>query len=604
MNQTAHITHTIPARQDCPKEQQWRLSDIYATKADWQQARDGIAAQLKAIQAFQGKLHDPETLLACLTKVDEMEIALSAVFAWARMMADTDTANQEYQAAAASVMPLLDQAGAATSFIEPELLALPEETLQALPEKLPGLQEYRFRLQELLRTKSHILSPEQEAFLARTGELRSTARNTYTVMVNADLKFPDTLGEDGRLTPLSESRYTSFLRSKDRAVRKDAFEKLFQTYHSFRNTFASLYSSSVKGSQFLAEMRHYGTMREAALDAGNIPLAVYDSAIEATHEFLPELHRYMDIKKKLLQLDTVHMYDLYVPIVARPETTYTYEQAQSILKEALAPLGPTYEHDFFAGLAGGWVDRCENQGKRSGAYSWGVYGVHPFVLMSWNDTYEAMSTLAHEMGHSLHSWYSSQKQEFVNSEYTIFCAEVASTTNENLLLEYMLQHAEGPARLYFLNLYLEQIRTTVFRQMLFAEFELLTHAAVEKGEVLTADKLEGIWMKLNRTYYGQDVALDPGLAAEWSRIPHFYRPFYVYQYATGYAAAMTLSHNLRTKGEPARKAYLGYLASGGSDYSIELLKRAGVDMTSTEPFRLTFEKFRQCLDELAASCPQ
>ena len=452
--------------------------------------------------------------------------------------------------------------------------------------------------------KAHILSPEQEAFLARTGELRSTARNTYTVMVNADLKFPDTLGEDGSLTPLSESRYTSFLRSKDRAVRRDAFEKLFRTYRSFRNTFASLYSSSVKASQFLSEMRHYETMREAALDASNIPLSVYDSAIRATHDFLPELHRYMKIKQQLLKLDKVHMYDLYVPVVERPAAAYPNGQAKGILKEALAPLGETYEHDLFAGLEAGWVDRCENQGKRSGAYSWGVYGVHPFVLMSWNDTYEAMSTLAHEMGHSMHSWYSSQKQDFVNSEYTIFCAEVASTTNENLLLEYMLQHAEGRERLYFLNLYLEQIRTTVFRQMLFAEFELLTHAAVEKGEILTADKLEGIWMDLNRTYYGEDVVLDPELAAEWSRIPHFYRPFYVYQYATGYAAAMTLSHHLRTKGEPARKAYLDYLASGGSDYSIELLRRAGVDMTSTEPFAITFEKFRQCLDELEAACAE
>lgn len=595
---------TIPARKDCPADEKWQLSDIYATKEDWAQARDSIRGQLDAIRAFAGRLHDPQVLLDCLTKEDEMEIALSAVFAWARMMADTDTANQEYQADAASVMPLLDEAAAATAFIEPELLALPEDVLKSLPSALPGLQKYAFRLQELLRMKAHILSPEQEAFLARTGELRSTARNTYTVMVNADLKFPDTLGEDGSLTPLSESRYTSFLRSKDRAVRRDAFEKLFRTYRSFRNTFASLYSSSVKASQFLSEMRHYETMREAALDASNIPLSIYDSAIRATHDFLPELHRYMKIKQQLLKLDKVHMYDLYVPVVERPAAAYPYGQAKGILKEALAPLGETYEHDLFAGLEAGWVDCCENQGKRSGAYSWGVYGVHPFVLMSWNDTYEAMSTLAHEMGHSMHSWYSSQKQDFVNSEYTIFCAEVASTTNENLLLEYMLQHAEGRERLYFLNLYLEQIRTTVFRQMLFAEFELLTHAAVEKGEILTAEKLEGIWMDLNRTYYGEDVVLDPELAAEWSRIPHFYRPFYVYQYATGYAAAMTLSHHLRTKGEPARKAYLDYLASGGSDYSIELLRRAGVDMTSTEPFAITFEKFRQCLDELEAACAE
>lgn len=588
----------IPARKDCPAAEKWQLSDIYATREDWQKARDGIPAALAAIQSFKGRLHDPQALLDCLTKQDEMEIALSAVFAWARMMADTDTANQEHQADAASVMPLLDKVGAATAFIEPELLALPEETLRSLPDALPGLAKYRFRLQELLRMKAHILTPEQEAFLARTGELRSAPRDTYTVMVNADLKFPDTLGEDGKLTPLSESRYMNFLRSADQNVRKDAFTKLFSTYRSFRNTFASLYSASVKSSQFTASMRHYETMREAALDANNIPLAVYDSAIKATHAALPALHRYMEVKKRLLKLDAAHMYDLYVPVVKKPEVSYTYKQAKGILKEALAPLGSTYEHDLFQGLESGWVDRCENQGKRNGAYSWGVYGVHPFVLMSWNDTYESMSTLAHEMGHSMHSWYSSQKQDFVNSEYTIFCAEVASTTNENLLLEYMLQHAEGEERLYYLNLYLEQIRTTVFRQMLFAEFELMTHAAVEKGEVLTADKLESIWMQLNRTYYGENVILDPELAAEWSRIPHFYRPFYVYQYATGYAAAMTLSHNLRTKGTPAQDAYFSYLASGGSDYSIPLLQRAGVDMTTPAPFQITFQKFINCLNEL------
>ena len=318
----------IPARKDCPAAEKWQLSDIYATREDWQKARDGIPAELAAIQSFKGRLHDPQALLDCLTKQDEMEIALSAVFAWARMMADTDTANQEHQADAASVMPLLDKVGAATAFIEPELLALPEDTLRSLPDALPGLAKYRFRLQELLRMKAHILTPEQEAFLARTGELRSAPRDTYTVMVNADLKFPDTLGEDGKLTSLSESRYMNFLRSADQDVRKDAFTKLFQTYRSFRNTFASLYSASVKSSQFTASMRHYATMREAALDANNIPLAVYDSAIEATHAALPALHRYMEVKKRLLKLDAVHMYDLYVPVVKKPETSYNYEQAK------------------------------------------------------------------------------------------------------------------------------------------------------------------------------------------------------------------------------------------------------------------------------------
>ena len=598
INQTAA---TIPAREDCADEQKWNLSDIYPSRKEWQKARDGLPSQFTAIQKEKGRLHHPEALLDCLRKQDEMEITLSSVFAWARMMADTDTANQEYQADAASVMPLLDQAGAAVSFIEPELLSLPDPVLKTMPDALPGLAKYRFRLQELLRTKSHILTPEQEAMLARTGELRSAARNTYTVMVNADLHFPDTLSESGQLVPLSESRYMTFLRSADRRVRKDAFTKLFDTYHKFRNTFASLYQSSVKASQFLAESRHYSTMREAALDANNIPASVYDTAISVTHEFLPELHRYMKLKQKLLHLDAVHMYDLYVPIVERPQTVFTYEKATAALQKALAPLGPAYRNDLFHGLENGWVDRCENQGKRSGAYSWGVYGVHPFVLMSWNNTYESISTLAHEMGHAMHSFYSSRHQEYTNSEYSMFCAEVASTTNENLLLEYMLRHAQGKERLYYLNLYLEQIRTTVFRQVLFAEFEQITHEAAERGEALTADFLEKNWMELNRLYYGKDVLLDEGLRAEWSRIPHFYRPFYVYQYATGYAAAMALSARLREGSEDARDAYLSYLASGGSDYSIRLLQQAGVDMTSREPFDTTFRKFHECLDDLETS---
>lgn len=588
----------LTRREDIPAAAKWHLSDIYATRDAWQTARDSIAELLKAVTAYRGRLADPQALLDCLTRVDNMEITLSAVFAYARMQADTDTANQNYQADTASCLSLLDEASAATAFIEPELLALPEETLANMADKLPELSKYRFRFADLLRSKAHILSPDEEAFLARTGELRSTARNTYTVMANADLKFPDTHNEDGQLTTLSESRYMQFIRSKDQKVRAEAFQKLFQTYLGFRNTFASLYSSSVKASQFITTMRHYPSMLEGALDSGNIPVSVYDTTIAVTHEFLPELHRYMSLKKKLLGVDELHMYDLYVPVVAKPATTYDYDQARSLIQAALQPLGEAYLHDLFAGLDGGWVDRLENEGKRSGAYSWGVYGVHPFVLMSWQDTYDSVSTLAHEMGHSMHSFYSSQNQEYTNSEYTIFCAEVASTTNENLLLEYMLNHAAPQDRLYYINLYLEQIRTTVFRQVLFAEFEKLTHAAVEQNEALTADKLESIWMELNRRYYGEEVILDDELRAEWSRIPHFYRPFYVYQYATGYAAAMTLSHKLRTEGTKAQTAYRSFLASGGSDYSIQLLQKAGVDMTSCEPFTITFHKFSQCLDEL------
>lgn len=588
-------------RNEIPAEDKWHLTDIYPNIAEWQKSFDSLPALINEITALKGKLTEPAVLLDCFTKVDNLQLIVEKLFAFARMSADTDTANQEYQSLSAKCLPLIDKANTATAFIEPELLSLSDKELKEMADKLPGLNKYRFRFLELLRQKEHILDPAAEALIARTGEIRQSAQNTYTVMTNADLKFPDTLGEDGQMTTLSESRYMQFIRSESPAVRADAFKKLFNTYKAFRNTFASIYSASVSASKFIAQTRHFPSMIEAALSADNIPLAVYDTTIKVTNQYLPELHRYLKLKKKLLKLTELHMYDLYVPMVAKPKIKYTYEQGQALIREALKPLGSDYSNQLFAGLNGGWADRMENQGKRSGAYSWGVYGVHPFILMSWHDDYDAVSTLIHELGHSMHSYYSSKQQAYTNSQYTIFCAEVASTTNENLLLEYMLSHANSSDRLYYLNLYLEQIRTTVFRQVMFAEFEKITHASVEQGEVLTADKLESIWLELNQKYYGNDVIIDPEISAEWSRIPHFYRPFYVYQYATGYAAAMTISHKLRHEGEPARNAYLKYLGSGNSDYSINLLRNAGVDMTSAEPFTITFEKFKDCLDELEKS---
>ena len=588
----------IPSREQSDKSHQWKLSDIFASKTDWEHARQTIKERLPELQSFQGTLANADKLLACLTLSDEIDQMLEAVFGYARMHQDTDTANTEYQAMTASVLPLLDEVSSAASFIQPELLSLPEKTVQSLPTAPPGLKKYTFMLQEILRQKQHILSPAEENFLAQTGEIRQTAVNTYTIMTNADLKFPDTLAEDDTRQPLAESRYTRYSRSRNRAVRQDAFHNLFTTYASFRNTFASLYNASMKSSQFIARSRHYDSMLAMALDAGNIPLSVYDTTITATHKALPLLHRYMTLKKRLLKLDDLHMYDLYVPVIETPEHNYPYEECLQLLRTALQPLGDTYRKDMFTGIRSGWIDLYENKGKRSGAYSWGIYGIHPFILTSYNGQYNAVSTIAHELGHSMHSFYSSHAQDYVNADYTIFCAEVASTTNENLLLEHMLKNSAPTEHLYFINQYLEQIRTTVYRQVLFAEFEKCTHAMLEQGTAITADALENLWLDLNRTYYGPDLILDEEIRAEWSRIPHFYRPFYVYQYATGYAAAVTLSQNLRTNGKTAQTAYLNYLASGGSDYSIPLLQRAGVDMTSSQPLETTFARFAACLDEL------
>jgi oligoendopeptidase F len=595
------MTGKIPVRSEVPDTYKWKISDIFADKTAWTKAITDIKRTLPKLAAFQTELKTAKKILACLTLADKINIKLGAAFAYARLQQDTDTTSTDSQAMTASVLPLLDEAAQAAAFIEPELLNLPQAKLISLSDALPGLHKYHFFFQELLRQKAHVLPAEQESFLAATGELRQTASQVYTTFTNADLKFPDTLDEDGHKAPLAESRYMVYLRSHKRKVRKIAFKKLFRTYLSYRNTFAALYSSSIKSSHFLAKARHYDSMLEMALSTDNIPLAVYDTTLETTHRFLPLLHRYTALKKQLLAVHKLHGYDLYAPLVPALKRTFPYPAGLDLIQSALQPLGPKYLKDMSTGIHNGWIDLYENQGKRSGAYSWGVYGVHPFILTSYNQQYDAVSTLAHELGHSMHSFYSSQKQDFINSEYTIFCAEVASTTNENLLLEYMLAHAPQKDQAFFLNQYLEQIRTTVYRQVLFAEFEKDTHAAIEQGKPLTADTLEGLWLDLNRTYYGPELEIDDELRAEWSRIPHFYRPFYVYQYATGYAAALTLSKRLRTnKGRTARTAYLKYLSQGGSDYSIDLLRAAGVDMATAVPLTVTFHKFETCLDKLAA----
>ena len=592
---------TIPAREDIPLEEQWHIQDIYASQADWERARDSLPAKCSQLAAFQGRLSDPAELLACLTLSEEIDLLLLKVYCYAHLQQDSDTGNTTYQEMFGSVLPLSDQASMAAAFIVPELLTLPEETLSAMPHALPGLKPYDFFIRKLLRQKKHVLPADKETLLAATGSICQSASLAYTTMVNADLQFPDIPQADGSALPLSESRYSKYITSKNRHLRQESFHHLFTTYLGFRNTFTSLYTSSIKASKFMADTHNYPSMIAAALEPENIPLAVYDTTIETTRAHLPLLHRYTALKQRLLEVDELHMYDLYVPIVQDLQRTFPYAEGCQLIKQALHPLGTAYLTDMQQGIDSGWIDYHENRGKRNGAYSRGIYGIHPFVLTSYDEQYNAVTTLAHELGHAMHSFYSDRKQPFVTSNYSLFCAEVASTTNENLLLEYMLEHASSKEeKLYFLNQYLEQIRATVYRQTFFAEFEKTTHAMIEKQVPLTADVLEELWMKLNRAYYGPDIIIDDELRAEWSRIPHFYMPFYVYQYATGYAAAVTLSHKLRTQGEAARKDYLAYLASGGSDDPIALLQKAGVDMTCDAPLKITFQKFASCLDELEA----
>jgi len=593
---------TVPLRKEIDPKYKWHLADIYKNKSVWEEACVTLKKELPLLDTFKGKLQDNVSLAGCLALRDHINQTISLIFSYARMHHDSDANNTQYQSMTAQAMTLLNETAAALSFIEPELLALQKKELRTACSTISSLRKYSFFLENLLRQQDHVLSPLEENFLAKTGEIRQAPVEIFSIMTNADLTFPDTLVADGTKQSLTESRYNQFIRSKNRNVRKEAFHNLFSTYASFRNTFAATYSSSVKSTLFTAKARKYPSMIASALDTSNIPIAVYDTVIAATHNQINLLHRYVALKQRMLAIKDIHMYDLYVPVAPELTREFTYDTALVLLRDALQPLGKQYEEDLFHGIKSGWIDLLESKGKRNGAYSWGIYDIHPFVLLNYDNHYSSVSTLAHELGHAMHSYYSNKTQEYINSDYTIFCAEVASTTNENLLLEHMLKTVKNKQeRFFFINQYLEQIRTTVYRQVLFAEFEKTIHEKAEQGIALTADFLENLWIELNKFYYGDKIIIDDELRIEWARIPHFYRPFYVYQYATGYAAAMTLASKLLQKENHAQEDYLTYLKSGGSDYSISLLTKAGVDMTTSLPLEMTFKKFATCLDELENS---
>lgn len=589
----------LPSREEIPSKYKWNLSDIYENDASFEKDYQKVSERTRALKELKGALSRPDALGKCLKLRDKLGIRLGKLFAYARMHLDADTKNAKYQAMAARVESLAVQFSSAAAFVEPELSAMPAKKLESLIAASADLAPYRFYMEDLLRQKSHVLSPAEEELLAGAGEVMKAPSKIFTIMTNADLKFPETLDASGNKIQLSEGRYNALIRCPDRAVRKDAFRHLFGAYADYRNTFATTLSSHIKNTAFYAKTKKYQSSLAASLGQTNVPIRVYENLIDTIQKNLAPLHRYVALKKTALGLERMHMYDLYAPLTRQPQAKYAYPDGLRLVLDSLAPLGKTYADDLKKGADSGWIDIYENRGKRSGAYSWGVYGVHPFVLLNYDGRYGAVSTLAHELGHAMHSYYSNQKQEYINASYTIFCAEVASTVNEVLLLDHMLKSEKDPkTRAYFINQHLEQVRTTVYRQAMFAEFELIAHRRSADGEALTADAFEELWLELNRKFYGESIVLDDEIKIEWARIPHFYRPFYVYQYTTGYAAATTLANALQTEGAPAQKRYLTYLSSGGSDYSIDLLKKAGVDMSSPAPLQLTLDKFSRSLEEL------
>jgi oligoendopeptidase F len=591
----------VPPRSEIRDEYKWNLQDMYASDDEWQNGFISLKSSLSEMSQYKNKLgQSSEILLSCLKTRDRINVASEKIFAYARMHRDENNADTKYQAMTGKAESLLSEAGEATAFVEPEILAIPDAKLADFRKAEARLAEYSFFFENLQRQKKHILSPREEELLARMNEVSDASANTFNMLAHADMKFPEIADSAGKPLQLSEARYRLFIMSPDRELRQQAFTGLFGAYNQYRNTFASTLSGNVKKNIFFANSRKYESALDAALEPNNVPPTVYNNVISTVENNLQPLHRYVALKKKALKLDEIHMYDLYTPIVPDIQLTYSYEEGRDLVRKALQPLGDDYLTALEQGLSNSWIDVYENQGKQTGAYSWGVFGVHPFILLNYNNRYDDVSTLAHELGHAIHSFYSHKHQPYINSSYTIFSAEVASTTNETLLMDYMLKTTQDKkVRLYLINQYLEQVRATVYRQTMFAEFEKFLHEKVESGETITADLLDEMWHELNVKYYGNDIVVDSEINVEWARIPHFYSSFYVYQYATGFSAANALADQILKEGQPAQQRYIEFLKSGGSDYSINLLKAAGVDMSSPQAIEVTLAKFSKLLDEFA-----
>lgn len=579
-------TQKLRVRADIPAQFKWHLQDIFPNNEAWEAEFQALERKIPEGESYQGDLGESaDALYACLSWMDEMGLRLERVYAYARMRRDEDNREALYQGMTDRAGALAVKVGSATAFVVPEILAMPEGKFTEIRQD-PRMQIYAQAFEDILRKREHVLGPAEEKLMAEIGELAEAPSTIFTMANNADLKFPMLLDEEGHEVELTKGNYIQFMESAERRVRHDAFEGLYHTYQKQSNTWGATLNASVKGDVFAAKVRHYGSALEASLDDDRVPLGVYDALIGTVHEFLPQMYRYIKLRKKALGLEDLHMYDIYVPMVAETQMKISYNEAKKMVLEGLQPLGAEYLQVLKQGLENGWIDVYENEGKTSGAYSWGTYGSHPYVLLNHQDTLDSMFTLAHEMGHSLHSYFSNQNQPHIYAGYKIFVAEVASTLNEALVMEHLLKSTTDKKLLaYLVNHYLEQFRGTVFRQTMFAEFEKQTHALVEQGEALTAERLSSIYRELNALYYGEEVVLDPEIAWEWARIPHFYNAFYVYKYATGFSAATALAKGILEQGGPAVKRYLQFLASGSSDYPIELLRKAGVDMETPIPVR-------------------
>lgn len=590
----------LPLRKEIEEEYKWNLEDIYNTDEEWEEAFKKVKELLEKVEDYKGKLTaSGKDLLNGLELIMEIQEIVSRLYAYAHMRQDENTNNQTYQALYNRAQGLYNEVSSATSFMVPEILTLSRPEIEKYIAETEGLELYHHLLDNILRQKDHYLSANEEKLLAMAGDVTQGPDNIFSMLNNADLVFPTIKDEKGEEIRVTHGRYIQFMQNKDRRVRKEAFKALYSKYDEFINTFASTLNTAVKGHIFYARARNYNSALEAALDDDNVPVDVYQNLIKTVKDNIEPMHRYVSLRKKLLNLDELHMYDIYTPLVPELEMKIPYEEAKELVLKGLQPLGDEYLEILKKGFDNGWIDVYENKGKRSGAYSSGCYGVHPYVLLNYTDNLENVLTLAHEMGHALHTYYSNENQPFVYANYKIFVAEVASTLNESLLIHYLLEETDDETReKYLINNYLEGFRGTVFRQTMFAEFEKIIHEEAEKGVPLTPKYLKEIYYQLNRDYYGPEIHLDDEIALEWARIPHFYYNFYVYKYATGFSAATALANMILNDGQPAVDKYLNFLKSGDSDYPLNILRTAGVDMNSPAPIESAISVFKEYVEKM------
>lgn len=587
----------VKTRGEICEKDKWDISKIYNSDEQWEKDFKSLKEEALQLKQYVGKLSDPTELLNYLRLSEKISRAAEKLFIYAHLKYDEDTANSKYQGLKDKVDTYLSELRSYEAFFTPELLELPDGTVEKALDQVDELKLYDFMLKDILKMKPHTLSKAEEELLASVSDCLEAPHNIFGMLTNADMTFPVIKDEDGNDVELTEVNYSGFIRSRNRKVREDAFKALFNTYEKYRNTFSASLTSSIKNFIFNAKVRKFNSSLESSLKPNDIPVEVYENAVSTMNNHMDILHRYVRVKKKLLGLDEIHMYDLYVPLVEIEKQHIVFDEAVNIVKEGLNPLGSEYLAIFDEGIKEGWIDRYENKGKRGGAYSWGSYDTMPYVLLNYNYELNDVSTLAHEMGHSINSYYSRKEQPFIYADYTLFTAEVASTTNEALLIHHLInKEQDAKKKLYLINQELEQIRTTVFRQMMFAEFEKLTHESMENGNPLTAEDLCSMWHELNVKYFGPDMIVDKEIDMEWARIPHFYSDFYVYQYATGYAAASSFAKSILEDGDKAVKPYIEFLKAGGSDYPIDILKKAGVDMTTPKPLEDTISRFAELLD--------